>query len=193
MHDEQEMVRLLRARDAEGARRLVECFEGEILGLCLRILRHRQDAEDAAQESFVRAVRGISGFDASRPLLPWLLRIATNRCRTLLRRRNRSPRLVQELGDWEDPRGTRRCQRTFSRTAQSTRPAARGVSIGFRSLSRTRPVLRRNRQGGVEAGGHRQNLAPSGSLRACRHFGQEPNLQSRERPLAIGLIAGEVS
>ncbi len=61
---------------------LVETFRGQVFGLCYRMLRHRQDAEDVAQESFVRALRSLKSWDQKREFLPWLLAIAANRCRT---------------------------------------------------------------------------------------------------------------
>ena len=69
---------------------------------------HRHDAEDVAQETFLRALRGIGGFDAGRPIRPWLLGIAANRCRTALTRRGRRPGPVEAARALEcvDPRPT---------------------------------------------------------------------------------------
>lgn len=85
------LVEALRRNDPGAARLLVDRYQGVVLGLCLRMLRHRQDAEDVAQESLVRALRAIRRFDGGRPLRPWLLGIAANRCRTALSRRGRRP------------------------------------------------------------------------------------------------------
>ncbi len=65
---------------------------------------HRQDAEDVAQETFVRAMRGVSGFDRDRPLRPWLLGIAANRCRTALAKRSKRPVLADPVDDPVDLR-----------------------------------------------------------------------------------------
>jgi RNA polymerase sigma-70 factor (ECF subfamily) len=70
---------------------LVEHFRGQVFGLCYRMLGHRQDAEDAAQETFVRALRNLRSWDENRDFEPWLLAIAGNRCRTALARRMRRP------------------------------------------------------------------------------------------------------
>ena len=86
-----ELVRGCLAGDEEGWSAFVERFQQPVFGLCLRMLRHRQDAEDVAQESLVRAVRNLHRWDQVRPLLPWLMTITANRCRTALERRSRRP------------------------------------------------------------------------------------------------------
>jgi RNA polymerase sigma-70 factor (ECF subfamily) len=93
--DDPALVEALRSGDANAARLLVERFQGVVFGLCFRMMNHQQDAEDTAQETFVRALRGIAGFDAARPIRPWLLEIAANRCRTALSRRAQERRLRQ--------------------------------------------------------------------------------------------------
>ncbi|MGC4005901.1 MAG: RNA polymerase sigma factor [Pirellulales bacterium] len=72
-------------------REFVDRFQGAIFGLCYRMLSHRHDAEDMAQETFVRAIRHLHQWDRTRDILPWLLSIAGNRCRTLLSTRKRRP------------------------------------------------------------------------------------------------------
>lgn len=89
--DDRALVEALRAGDPQAARLLIERFQGVVFGLCLRMMGHRQDAEDVMQEAFFRALRGVAGFDGERPLLPWLLGITANRCRTALARRSRRP------------------------------------------------------------------------------------------------------
>lgn len=89
--DDRALVETLRSGDPEGPAVLVDRFHGMVFGLCFRMLKHRQDAEDVVQETFVRALGGIRGFDADRPLRPWLLGIAANRCRTALSHRGKRP------------------------------------------------------------------------------------------------------
>lgn len=85
------------AGDANAVREFVEAFEQQVFALCLRMLRHRQDAEDVAQESLLRAIRYLKTWDQSQPLPPWILKIAANRCRTALARRARTPVPVESL------------------------------------------------------------------------------------------------
>lgn len=88
---EVELVQGCLAGDVSSQRAFVERFQGLLFGLCLRMLRHRQDAEDIVQDVFVRAFRNLHRWDRVRPLRPWLLTIAANRCRTHLEDRNRRP------------------------------------------------------------------------------------------------------
>ncbi len=102
--DDRALVETLRSGDAQAPGLLFERFHGVIYGLCFRMMRHRQDAEDVVQETFVRALGGIAGYDANRPLRPWLLGIAANRCRTALARRARRPFLADSTDDCVDHR-----------------------------------------------------------------------------------------
>jgi len=70
---------------------LVREHQGRVFGLCYRMLGHRQDAEDATQETFVRVLRHLEKWDNSRRFEPWLLAIAGNRCRTVISRRMKTP------------------------------------------------------------------------------------------------------
>lgn len=70
---------------------LIDRFRGQVFGLCYRMLGHREDAEDAAQETFIRVLKSLSKWDSTRKFEPWLLAIAGNRCRTALATRQRKP------------------------------------------------------------------------------------------------------
>lgn len=76
--------------DTESLRLFVGRFRSSVYGLCYKILRHHEDAEDVVQETFLRAIRSLHQWDQQRPLRPWILTIAANRCRTALAKRSRS-------------------------------------------------------------------------------------------------------
>jgi RNA polymerase sigma-70 factor (ECF subfamily) len=104
--DVRELVDRCLAGDQTAMFQLVERYRGQVFGLCYRMLRHRQDAEDVTQECFVRALRSLRKWDCQREFLPWLLAIAGNRCRTSLSARMRRPAassLVEHVSDnaWE--------------------------------------------------------------------------------------------
>ncbi|SIN89262.1 RNA polymerase sigma-70 factor, ECF subfamily [Singulisphaera sp. GP187] len=102
--DDRALIEALRSGDSQAPCLLIERFQGVVFGLCLRMMGHRHDAEDVMQETFVRALRGIAGFDAERPVRPWLLGIAANRCRTALGHRARRPGLTESAEDRIDHR-----------------------------------------------------------------------------------------
>ncbi|MDJ0765969.1 MAG: sigma-70 family RNA polymerase sigma factor [Myxococcota bacterium] len=59
-------------------------YGGVIYDLCKRILVDRSLAEDAVQETFIRAFQSLSTFTYGESYLPWLYRISTNVCRRML-------------------------------------------------------------------------------------------------------------
>ena len=89
--DLRQLIRRCLTGDQKAMIDLVDQFRGQVFGLCYRMLGHREDAEDAAQETFVRALRNLRSWDSERDFEPWLLAIAGNRCRTALSRRMRKP------------------------------------------------------------------------------------------------------
>jgi len=97
--EEATLVRRCLRGDEQAVRALVEQFQAEVYGLCVRLLSHRHDAEDVTQEVFLRIFRSLRRWDASRPLKPWVMGIAVNRCRTWLARRSRRPELSDYLQD----------------------------------------------------------------------------------------------
>lgn len=78
-------------------RSLIARYQTEVFGLCFRLLHHRQDAEDVCQEVFLRVFRSLAGWDSTRPLKPWIMGIAVNRCRTWIGQRSRRPETVDFL------------------------------------------------------------------------------------------------
>lgn len=61
-----------------------------VFGLCRRLLNSAELAEDATQETFMRAYRKFGKFDADRGFWQWIAAIANNHCIDLLRTRNRN-------------------------------------------------------------------------------------------------------
>ena len=91
------LVRRCLRGDSVAIQNLVERFQSDVLGLCIRMLHHRQDAEDVTQEVFLRVFRSLKRWDAARPLKPWIMTIAVNRCRTWMVQRTKRPELVEYL------------------------------------------------------------------------------------------------
>ena len=66
---------------------LVNTFQHAVYNLCYRMLGERTEAEDAAQEAFLRAYMNLQRYDPARSFKTWLLSIASNHCIDRLRRR----------------------------------------------------------------------------------------------------------
>jgi RNA polymerase sigma-70 factor (ECF subfamily) len=97
--EEAVLVRRCLRGDAEAVRSLVDRFQADVFGLCLRLLNHRHDAEDVTQEVFLRIFRSLRRWDGCRPLRPWIMGITINRCRTWMAQRVRRPESVDYLQD----------------------------------------------------------------------------------------------
>lgn len=80
---------LTRAREGDDAAfgNLVEAYQLPVYNLCRRMLGDAGEAEDAAQETFLRAYRNLRRYDAQRSFTTWLLSIASHHCIDRLRRR----------------------------------------------------------------------------------------------------------
>ena len=91
--NDQEQIWLDQARagDKTAFGYLVEAYLRPVYNLTYRMLGDPSEAEDAAQETFLRVVRNLHRWDPTRAFEPWLLTIAGNRCRTRLAKRMRRP------------------------------------------------------------------------------------------------------
>ncbi|MAI30560.1 MAG: hypothetical protein CBE00_01020 [Planctomycetaceae bacterium TMED240] len=81
------LVQQFRENDETAFSKLVRRHYPLVFHVCLKILGHRQDAEDVTQETFSRFAKHVDKWDARRPLEPWLVTIAGNRSKTFLARR----------------------------------------------------------------------------------------------------------
>ena len=86
--EEAELVRRAMTGDREAFGQLVEKYAPQARRLCRAILRNPDDADDAAQDAFLKAWVKLGQYNPKRPLGPWLLRIAANGATDLWRRRS---------------------------------------------------------------------------------------------------------
>lgn len=80
-------IQQARHGDPEAFGAVVEKYQVAVFNLCYRMLSDYHQAEDAAQETFLKAYTRLERYDESRPLRTWLLSIAAHHCIDLLRRR----------------------------------------------------------------------------------------------------------
>ncbi len=82
--------------DREAFGRLVRAYERPVYNLTYRMLGNSAEAEDAAQETFLRAYAKLATYQPGRKFVNWLLSIASNHCIDRLRKKKRAPQLSLE-------------------------------------------------------------------------------------------------
>jgi RNA polymerase sigma-70 factor (ECF subfamily) len=89
--EEAGLVRLAQGGDQAAFTQLVRLHQRMVYRVAYGLTRNAADADDLAQETFVRAYQAIDRFRVGEPMQPWLLRITTNLAFSLFRRRRRRP------------------------------------------------------------------------------------------------------
>jgi RNA polymerase sigma-70 factor (ECF subfamily) len=92
-----ELVARLKRGDDAAFEVLVRTHTGRLLAVARRFLGNEEDAQDAVQEAFIRAFKGIHGFQERAQLHTWLHRIVVNTALMKLRERRRRP--VESIDD----------------------------------------------------------------------------------------------
>ncbi len=77
---DEDLARKAQKGDAEAFMELAHRHQHPVYRLCYRFTGTAEDADDLAQECFIRAYRQMGKFDCRRPFTPWLMRLATNVC-----------------------------------------------------------------------------------------------------------------
>jgi RNA polymerase sigma-70 factor (ECF subfamily) len=103
--EDPEIIQRILKGDKDLFGELVQRHETALIRLCLGILGDPHQAEEAAQEIFLKAYRSLDRFKGEAAFRTWLTRIGINHCRDLLRRRNRRKFLSLDaiLGGKENP------------------------------------------------------------------------------------------
>lgn len=104
----------LKAGNQNAFRVLVETFQDRVFNTCLGFLENREEAEDAAQETFIEVFRSIKEFRDEARLSTWVYRIAVTKSLLAIRRKKRKKRFavfyphdkegvcLQDLSDQDD-------------------------------------------------------------------------------------------
>jgi RNA polymerase sigma-70 factor, ECF subfamily len=100
--EEMDWINQSRQGNDEAFTRIVEVYQTPVYNLCYRMLGEVEAAEDAAQESFLRAYQNIHRYDPNRSFATWLLSIAAHYCIDRLRRRRFSTLSIDD-DDEEHP------------------------------------------------------------------------------------------
>jgi RNA polymerase sigma-70 factor (ECF subfamily) len=136
------LVSLTLRGDTTAFEQIIIRYESRVMTLAARLLGSRDDACDVAQEVFLRAFKYLHRADPRKPLEPWLLRIAINVCRDLVRRRSRrqSTFIDAELAEPIDRSGDpcasleRKQQRVILQRALGLLPEKERLAILLRDI-----------------------------------------------------------
>jgi RNA polymerase sigma-70 factor (ECF subfamily) len=101
-----DLVGRIRSGDQSAFALLVERYRDVVGGIAFHYLRNLEEAQDAAQETFIHAYLHLDELREAPRFAPWLRRIAANRCLDTLRQRARESlplSSLDELGEWAEP------------------------------------------------------------------------------------------
>jgi RNA polymerase sigma-70 factor (ECF subfamily) len=101
--DEAQMIASILAGNTHEFHDLIRPYERSVYSMALTLLQNEADAEDAAQEAFLKAFRSLKGFRAEAKFSTWLVSIALNEARSRLRQRKRMK--MQPLDQPPDEQG----------------------------------------------------------------------------------------
>jgi RNA polymerase sigma-70 factor (ECF subfamily) len=123
VEDEGSLIARARTGDREAQELLVARYVRDVYGATVRILGDPDLAQDAAQDAFVNALRGLARFRGESSFRTWLLRIAFNSARSVARRRGRRREVALTLV--ENAAGTEPDAATGAVTRDESARAAR--------------------------------------------------------------------
>ncbi len=95
VQDERQLVRRAQAGDEAAYEELVRTHQHRVVAIASRLLRGSQDAEDVAQQVFVKAYFSLRRFDLRSKFSTWLYKIAVNECWNYLRKKKARPLLYE--------------------------------------------------------------------------------------------------
>ncbi len=133
---DRDLARRAKQGEADAFGELVRRHQTAVFNVCYRLLGERREAEDLAQEAFIRAYERLGTFDTERPFSPWMKRVAANLCLNHLQRR--APPSVP-LDEERDPArtpagGNPEAVREQIEQADALRAALRGLPPHYRAV-----------------------------------------------------------
>jgi RNA polymerase sigma-70 factor (ECF subfamily) len=125
------LVRQAQRGDRAAFDELVRRHRDRVYAVALRLTRHPDDAEDALQETFISAYRGLGSFGSRARVSTWLYRIATNRALDVIARRKAStsldtdeaPQVASMSDDYERAALRRALEQALARLPEEFRVA----------------------------------------------------------------------
>ncbi len=135
-HEIKYRIERVKAGDKEAFGGLVDDHKDMIYTVCIRMLTSEEDAEEAAQDVFVKAYRSIASFQAKSKFSTWLYRIAYNHCISVIRKKVKMIDLVGEVPEGEVDEGEMNGLESISAGERS-----RYLKMAIESLAETDAVV----------------------------------------------------
>ena len=88
--EDAQLIRRCLKGDEKAYEKLLEKYRGPVFSICLRMVRNRDDAEDLAQDVFIKIFNILDRYNPSFPFSSWLYRITSNLCIDFLRKNKRT-------------------------------------------------------------------------------------------------------
>ncbi|HHW49075.1 MAG TPA: sigma-70 family RNA polymerase sigma factor [Clostridiaceae bacterium] len=85
--EEKSLINKAKCGDIEAFEQLIEVYQKKVFNIALRMIGNYEDANDIAQEVFIRVYRSLGGFKEQSAFSTWIYRITTNVCLDELRKR----------------------------------------------------------------------------------------------------------
>jgi RNA polymerase sigma-70 factor (ECF subfamily) len=129
---DRDLILSARRGDAGAFGELVTRHQTSVFNVCFRILHERVEAEDMAQETFIRAHGKLGSFDIERPFGPWVRRVAANVCLNHLE----SQKITVELNDEKDADETQNLEKQVEvrERSEQIRAALASLPANYRAV-----------------------------------------------------------
>jgi RNA polymerase sigma factor (sigma-70 family) len=131
-----ELIERVRTGETRLFEELVRRYQDPVYGMALRFVGSESDAQDIAQEAFLRAFRGMAGFKGEARFSTWLYRITYNLCADWLRRQRKPGRRPAPLPE-ADEVADDRVDLEEGLLAREEREKVRGALDGLDGIYRT--------------------------------------------------------
>lgn len=128
------LIARARAGDLDSFEEIMVLHQQRVFRTAYRILGNQEDAQDAAQEVFLRLYKYLKKFDDSRELAPWLYRMTVNACRDLLRKRPHTEELPDTLPAQESAAIDLTAERRWMAAALNTLPEKERAALVLRDI-----------------------------------------------------------
>lgn len=101
--EDHDYIKQSRQGDMQAFGLLVQKHQNLVFTLAVRMLKNHEEAQEAAQDSFIKVYQCLSSFEGKSKFTTWLYRIVYNECLGRMRKNKRQFTLVEELSQEEEP------------------------------------------------------------------------------------------